>query len=299
MEKDILDNMELGPAIARLRGDASSPPTASVIIPVNVQADVENVMRPLADITRYAGVHSIEIVLVLNNFPASAPPPSIERFRSLGISVVAVPDVREPGKRVALAARVVGAGHAGSECTIHFDADCRIPDATALLDWYIGQHRAGAPAAYTHVGFYEVRDELAIHARIVAHHLVRGLKRSMLGIPTIRGSNFMVDRSTLLQLDDEGYLAADFNIGPTFRQRAGKIAYSGRRSLVVLTSGRYIESGWGQLVRYLLYRLDYNLKMLPVRRDRANPDWRQALKKSYPIFADERAVGHTEPGETT
>jgi hypothetical protein len=282
-----MDQAELHHAIARLRGDPAAPPAGAIIVPVNAQADLGTVLRLLGDLGRYRGSNTFEIILVINNYPPTQPPPAIEQFRALGATVVAVPDVRQPGKRVAIAARIRGAEQAAVACTLHFDADCRIPDATALLDWYVAAHRAGARAAYTPVGFFDVRREAAIRARIAAHHMVRWVKRALLRIPTIRGSNFAIDRDTLLRLNAEGYLAADFNIGPAVKAHGGPVVYSGRREHAVLTSGRYIESGWGALGRYLIYRLKYNITMLPVRRNVKNPDWKQALQKPYRIYSDD------------
>jgi hypothetical protein len=62
-------------------------------------------------------------------------------------------------------------------------------------------------------------------------------------------------------------LADELNVGPTLKSYGRKIAYSGARELVVLTSGRKIETGWMDLYRYLLWRLQYNWRMLPVGKD--------------------------------
>ena len=38
-----------------------------------------------------------------------------------------------------------------------FDADCRIPNPTALFDWYAKQFERGARVAYTRVDYYDLR----------------------------------------------------------------------------------------------------------------------------------------------
>lgn len=279
----------------RLRGVPDLAPTGSVIIPVNAQADLERVLTTVDDLLAYRGRHSFELLLMVNNYPASEPAPSAA-LEAAGLRVVCRPNVRVPGIRVAVAARVCGAREAASRLTIHIDADCRVPDATALLNWYVAQFAVGARAAYTPVGFCDLSDDLSTRARIAAHHGSRWLKRRVLGIPTIRGSNFAVDRDLFVELFDAGYLPADFSLGPALRKRGERVAYSGDQRLAVLTSGRYFERGWGELARYLVYRLRYNLAMLRVRAGAGNPDDLQAnTNRAYQIHRDD-ALGHNAEG---
>ncbi|HLB49839.1 MAG TPA: glycosyltransferase [Anaerolineales bacterium] len=260
-----LDLNGLREQVVRLGGHTGRPPDASIVIPVNAQGDLENVLHILVDITRYTGTHSLEIILVINNYPPEAPPSEVETYRSLGLKVVSIPNVRRPGEAVGFTARLHGVQAAASEMAILFDADCRLPHPTALIDWYVHQFKAGAQAAYTHVDYYNLRGHWSIRARILIHHLARWIKRFVLRIPTTRGSNYAVHRSLMLDLYDKGILADELNVGPAFKSVGGRVAYSGSKELIVLTSGRMFTGGWRKMLRYLRYRLLYNLRVLPVR----------------------------------
>lgn len=281
-------------AMRRLRGEPSHRPDGSIIIPVNAQADLERVWMVINDLLGYHGRHTFEIIVMVNNYPPDDPPP-LAAFHDVGVGVVSQPDVRLPGIRVAVTARVHGARAAAAPLTIHIDADCRVPDPTALLDWYVDQFAAGARAAYTPVHFCDLHDDAATQARVAIHHLTRWFKRQVMGIPTIRGSNFAIDRDLFIELFDAGYLPADFSIGPVLRARRTPVVYSGAPRLAVLTSGRYFERGWGELARYLIYRLRYNLQMLRVRAGMSNPDDRQAnTDRPYHIYRARNADTHDQ-----
>jgi hypothetical protein len=251
--------------LARLRGDTASPPDASVVVPVNAQADLETVLGVVGQVAGYHGERSFEVVLVINNYPPGGPPPEIEAYAGAGLRVVAVPSVWREGEAVCLTARVPGARAAFSERVILFDADCRILNPTRVLDWYVEQFERGAQAAYTHVGYYDLRPLWSVRTRIAAHHLARWAKRVILRIPTTRGSNYAVDRSVFLRLYEQGLLVDDLNVGPAVKAAGGRVAYSRARSLRVLTSGRKFRGGWRKLARYLRYRLLYNVRVLQVR----------------------------------
>lgn len=251
--------------LARLRGDTASPPDASVVVPVNAQADLETVLGVVGKVAGYHGERSFEVVLVINNYPPGKPPPEIEAYAGAGMRVVAVPSVWREGEAVCLTARVPGARAAFSERVILFDADCLILNPTRVLDWYVEQFERGAQAAYTHVGYYDLRPLWSVRTRIAAHHLARWAKRVILRIPTTRGSNYAVDRSVFLRLYEQGLLVDDLNVGPAVKAAGGRVAYSRARSLRVLTSGRKFRGGWRKLVRYLRYRLLYNVRVLQVR----------------------------------
>jgi hypothetical protein len=251
--------------LARLRGDTASPPDASVVVPVNAQADLETVLGVVGKVAGYHGERSFEVVLVINNYPPGEPPPEIEAYAGAGMRVVAVPSVWREGEAVCLTARVPGARAAFSERVILFDADCLILNPTRVLDWYVEQFERGAQAAYTHVGYYDLRPLWSVRTRIAAHHLARWAKRVILRIPTTRGSNYAVDRSVFLRLYERGLLVDDLNVGPAVKAAGGRVAYSRARSLRVLTSGRKFRGGWRKLARYLRYRLLYNVRVLQVR----------------------------------
>jgi hypothetical protein len=248
--------------LRRLRGDPAAVPDASVVIPVNAQEDLENVLGILGDVARYEGAATLEIVLVINNYPADEPPREIGSYARAGVRTVGVPNVRRPGEVVSFTARVPGARAANSEITIYFDADCRIPNASALLTWYVDELKRGTQAAYSRVGYYDLRSLWSVRARIAVHHAARWIKRVLLRIPTVRGSNYAVDRLLFLRLYDEGKLIDDLNVGLAVKASGASIQYSGDRDLRVLTSGRRFQGGWLKLARYLFYRLRYNLRMI-------------------------------------
>jgi hypothetical protein len=196
--------------------------------------------------------------------------------------VLAVPDAWRAGEAVCFTARIPGVRAAASDRVILFDADSRVPNPTAVLDWYVEQFARGAAAAYTHVGHYDVRPMWSVRARVASHHLARWVKRVVLRIPTTRGSNYGVDRTVLLPLYDRGLLADDLNVGPTVKAAGRRVAYSGSRDVRVLTSGRKFSGGWRRLARYLRYRLLYNVRLIRRREDstgkRANPYHRRPLR---------------------
>jgi len=203
----------------------------------------------------------------VNNYDKDAVPAEIELFRSMGIVVAATPSVRRPDEMVCFSARMTGVNAARTDYVLSFDADCRIPDATALIDWYINRLHEGVGVAYTHVGYFDLKRDPSVFARIAAHHGARWVKREVLNIPTTRGGNYAVNRTKILQYYNRRMLSDELNVGPTFRADGQRVAYSGKRQLVVLTSGRVFSGGWRKLGRYLLYRLRYNRKMLPVGQD--------------------------------
>ena len=279
VEAGVLERLR--PDLARLRGDANSPPDGSIVVPVNAQADLRGVLGVVRQAVSYRGARSFEVVLVINNYEPAEPPPEIEAYAEAGMRVVAVPSVWREGEAVCLTARVPGARAASSERLILFDADCRIPEPSLLLDWYVQQFERGAQAAYTRVGYYELRPLWSVRARIAAHHLARWIKRALLRIPTTRGSNYAVDRSVFLRLYEEGRLVDDLNVGPAVKAAGGRVAYSGRRALRVLTSGRKFRGGWWKLARYLRYRFLYNVRILRARagdRKRADPYHHRPLR---------------------
>jgi glycosyltransferase involved in cell wall biosynthesis len=252
----------------RIRGSMELDPEASVVIPVNAQGDLEKVLSILTDLSSYTGKNPVEIILVINNYAPNEPPPEAEAYRELGIKIISISNAHLPGVVAPLSARMCGVEATVSDVVILFDADCRIPFATDLIDWYIRQFELGAKLAYTHVDYYELDDHWSIQFRIRVHHLARWVKRIPLRIPTTRGSNYTVDRQMMLALFAGGYIADDMNVGRTFKSKGAKIVYSSAPNLNVLTSGRMFSAkGLYQLYRYFKYRLRYNLRTLPVRRD--------------------------------
>jgi len=260
--------------LTRIRGSLERLPEASIVIPVNAQGDLRAALKPLHELTQYVGKYAIEIILVINNFPADNPPAEIEQFQEIGARVVAAASARRPGEVVIISARALGVQAASANITIHFDADCRIPDVNALLDWYIQSLNSGAQLAYSHVGFYDFQDISSVRAKIAIHHLLRWLKRNFLGVPTTRGSNYAIDRFLFLQLYEAGKLSVDLQIGPAAKLAGARIVYSSHPNLTVYTSGRKFRGGWTRLFRMLRYRFGYNLKAIPTQqRDVTRTSW--------------------------
>jgi glycosyltransferase involved in cell wall biosynthesis len=243
---------------------------ASIVIPVNAQGDISNAVRLLKDIQQYDGSYAFEVICVLNNY-TEYPAGAVERMERESARVVTVPDVRQFGKAPAICARAIGMRYAQSDVIISFDADCRIPDVNALLNWYVHRFEEGYVAAYTHVDYYGTDNASVIKARIFAHHTSRWVKRNILNIPTTRGSNYAVRRDLFLRLWDMGYIADELHVGLTM-DKVGEVAYSNFKAHVVLTSGRVFnkEKSWLHLAWYLIYRLRYNLKALRIKPDIAD-----------------------------
>jgi Glycosyltransferase like family 2 len=275
------DRLErLGAELERMRGDRALPPDASIAIPVNAQADLQNVLVVLSDIARYRGKRAFEVVLVINNYPEDDPPEEIATYAAAGMRVVSVPNVWRAGEAVCLSARVPGIRAAEAERILLFDADCRIPEPTVLLDWYVDQFASGAKVAYTRVGHYDLRPLWSVRARMAAHHGARWIKRVLLRIPTTRGSNYGVDRTAFLRAYEGGLLADDLNVGPAVKAAGGRIVYAGSPRLQVLTSGRKFRGGWRRLARYLRYRLLYNVRVLRTQaQERAKSSYHQRPRR--------------------
>ena len=248
--------------VARLRGNPSVQPGAAIIVPVNAQKDLENFYSLLEDLVKYHGNYSCEVIPIINNYPAGDPPPDIEYLSRLGLRVISIPDVRKTGETVSFSARVPGVQAACMENTIHFDADCRIPNITPLLDYYIEQLNAGNMLVYTPVDFFDLPGELVIRIRVAMHHLARSLKRNILKIPTPRGSNYAVNRALFLQLYETGRLRDDIQLGPNIKAMGCKHQYGAAREMTVLTSGRKIRKSWLRIFRYIYRRLLFNLRYI-------------------------------------
>jgi hypothetical protein len=264
MEKS--DELAIKEHLLRLRGEPALPPEASVVIPVNAQNDLLNVLHLVKDISAYQGKHRLEIILVINNYPPDLPPEEIGKYRALGLCVLAFPRIDGRGS-ISLFARIRGVSIASSECTIHFDADCHLPDATHLIDWYIRQFDRGFQLAYTYVGYYNIPASLAMKTRMIVHRIFRWFKRIVLGIPVCRGSNYAILHSLMLKLDDQGLLDYEEKVGMTIKSIGGKIAYSGDNSHTVLTSGRNFRGDWKELFEYIAWRIGYYRRLAPFRSD--------------------------------
>jgi Glycosyltransferase like family 2 len=242
-----------------------SAPSLSIIIPMNAQADIDNALILLGDLSSYRGPAVVETIVVANNFEPDAPPSRLAELEAAGARVLRIPEVVvRPGEVISFAARIPGTREAQSAATAHFDADVRVPHAAELIAWYIDRLREGVDLAYTSVGHFELPSAASVRTSIAIHHTSRWVKRVVLRVPTARGSNYAIRRELLLDAYERGMLADDLNVGPVIRKLGGRIAYNGDRRLRVLTSGRVYRAGWGKLLRYYGYRLRYNLRVLPV-----------------------------------
>jgi hypothetical protein len=281
---EIDNSFQLSDVFTKLRGQTNLKPNASIIIPVNALFDLQKVQNTLLDISNYKGPHLIEVILVINNYTVDSPPPIIEEFKSNGIKVQAVPQIlsekeintltqRLYGPNVKRSskltsarsfrifkARILGSRLASSEILIHFDADCRIPDITSLLNWYVEKLQSGANLAYSHVDYYELPSGLATKIYLKIHHIFRWAKRTILGIPTSRGSNYALLRKPFIELFEHNNLNADNKVGPSFKKRGWKISYNRNPEFVVFTSGRDFIKNWRSLWEYGVWRINYYWK---------------------------------------
>lgn len=234
----------------------------SVVVPVNAQGDIPAALELLGDLGRYGGPHRLEKLFVINNFPPGKPPPEMRDLEDRGARVVAVPSLKRTGYTVIINARAHGVKAAGNELLVLFDADCRLPRPTDIINWYVRVLAAGADAAYTSVGHHELWPGVTVRIRVYLHHAGRWIKRVLFGVPTMRGSNYAVRRSVFLQHFDRGAIVHDINVGPVFKASGGRIAYSRAPELRVLTSGRFLRPGWMRLMRFIPKRIRANLRIV-------------------------------------
>lgn len=257
--------------ITHMRGDPSLAPDVSIVIPVNAQKDLVPLQRVLSDLAHYPGSRRMEMILVINNYPEQEPPAEIGTYRQAGLQVIGIPRIHHQGG-VAMAARIPGVRQAQSQAVLLFDADCRIPNPGALLDWYAGRLEEGYDLAYTHVDYTDLPPGISVRARMWVHHASRWIKRQMLHIPTSRGSNYAMRRDLMLDLFEQGRIPYDIHVGPVVKSIGGRIAYSGAKELLVLTSGRFFDPGWKVLIAYLVWRTGYYLRILRIRPKKAAQD---------------------------
>lgn len=248
--------------VNRLRGNPQLKPSASIIIPVNACADLGNLQWLISDLVKYQGSHTFEIITVINNYQIENQPCEVEILSEIGMRVLNIPNVHQPGETVAFSARLPGVEAANSEITIQFDADCRIPNITPLLDFYVEKLNSGYMLAYAPVHFFDLPKGTTIPIRVSIHHTVRSIKRNLLKIPTPRGSSYAINRTILIRLYETRKLRDDIQIGPNIKALGGKCIYSDDWNLRVLTSGRKIRKGWWRMIRYVVRRLVFNIKFL-------------------------------------
>jgi len=115
---------------------------------------------------------------------------------------------------------------------------------------------------------------------MILYNTFRWFKRVVLRIPVSRGSNYAILRSLMLKLYDQGLLNYDIKVGTTIKSIGGKIAYSGDKSLAVLTSGRNFRGDWKELFEYIAWRMGYYRRLAPFRPD-ADYLKEDSLQKSH------------------
>src|SRR5947208_10798155 len=86
----------LSDELARLRGSPDAAPDASIVIPVNAQADLENVLDVVDEIARYRGQRTFELVIVINNYPPDEPPKQLETYAHAGMRTLGFPSLWRP-----------------------------------------------------------------------------------------------------------------------------------------------------------------------------------------------------------
>jgi len=274
--------------------EPSAAPDLSIIIPMNAQVDIDNALTLLGDLAAYRGPAVVETIIVANNFDEASPPVRLAELEAAGARLVRIPHVEvRPGEVISFAARIPGAREARTSGTAHFDADVRVPNAAPLIAWYADRMQAGFDLAYTGVGHFDLPSATSVRASIAIHHASRWVKRVVLRVPTARGSNYAIRREMLLDAYERGMLADDLNVGPVVKKLGGRIAYNGDRALRVLTSGRMYRGGWSKLVRYYVYRLRYNLRVLPVSQRAASRTGRIHKESRYDYD------GPSTPGESS
>jgi hypothetical protein len=234
----------------------------SVVVPVNAQRDVPGALELLGDLERYEGPYRAEVLFVLNNYPPGEPPTDAESLEARGARVIRVPSLARDGYTVIINARAHGVRAAASEHVILLDADCRVPQPTEVVNWYVGVLSAGADAAYTRVDHHGLLPGVTPRIRVYLHHAGRWIKRVAFRVPTMRGSNYAVRRSAFLRLFDRGAMVHDINVGPAFKASGARIAFSGAAELRVLTSARFLRPGWMRLIRFVPKRIVYNLRVI-------------------------------------
>lgn len=264
-------SIRLQDRVALMRGTPDLPPDASIVIPVNAQKDLAPLQRVLSDLARYSGGRRIEMILVINNYPADEPPVEVQVYQQAGIQVIGIPKIHHQGG-VAMAARIPGVRLARSQAVLLFDADIHIPNPGALIDWYIARLQEGFDLAYTHVDYTDLPPGISVKARMFVHHASRWFKRKILRIPTSRGSNYAMRRDLMLDLFEQGRIPYDIHVGPVVKSMGGRIAYSGSKELLVLTSGRFFDPGWKVLVAYLIWRTGYYFRILKMKPKKAAQD---------------------------
>lgn len=246
-----------------LRGELfDADPNASVIIPVRSRTQLTHSLALLSDLARYHGDYTLEFILVVDDFELI--PEESEYFRNIGVHLVFTePDGPErAGGTIDVRARGVRAARAG--ITLHFAPDVRIPDPSALIDWYIESLYSEYQLAYTWIDFENRPGRLSTRLSLVVLNVLRSLKRTLLGVPTTRGCNYAVTRSLFLELYETGQLSADINIGLAARLAEARSRYSKEPRLRVVLSTRKYSARTLLYPARILRSLNYNLRAVPV-----------------------------------
>lgn len=271
------DSVVLHDGARKLRAlTCQATPDLAIIVPVNARGDLSKTLDLLADIAHYEGRLRFQIILVVNNFdPDNPPEQAMKTYRNWGVQTLSSATLDgNTGVPPALRARMLALPMARTVNCVFFDADCRIPDATACFNWY---HQAlcesAVMLAYTKVDYYNwPSHRFAMRVWLHVHHLWRAFKRICLQVPTPRGSSYGINRDLKRQLFEDGYLADETGLGRVVKAFGHQSMYTGNDDCKVLTDGRMFENAQAHklFTRYAMRRLRINLVSMVVRPDAAN-----------------------------
>lgn len=269
---------ELRQRLPRLWSPPQADPNASVIVPVGSPAGLQQVFYLLADLACYEGFYSLECLLALPAGQDWPPAEKLELLEALGLRLVFIPaGVWEQG---ALAARAFAAQAARAGVLLHFASDTRLPDPTALLDWYVGSLSGSYQLAYSRVDFYGLPERAGVRLSLRLLDGLRLVKRRLLGVPTPRGSNYAITRALFLDLYEAGKLSDDTPVGLAARLAQARSRYSSDRRLRACVSAHKFNPRTLLSPARMLRRLRLNLRALPA-------GFRPGEWLNWKVFSDE------------
>jgi hypothetical protein len=284
----MLSDEELRRHMQRLRGTAEADPNASLIVPISARSGFSLIQGLIGDLARYRGSYTLEIILMVAASLAGSAPEEIEHLRGLGLQVIAAPEGGQNWEAVQLEARAQGVEAARAGITLHFSPDARLPDATALIDWYIQSLYSVYQLAYSQISYYGLPDGMNTRLSLALVDTFRKVKRVLLGVPTTRGSNYAINRHLFLKLYESGKLTVDLPVGLAVRLAEARSRYSSERRLqVYLSAHKYSPQSLLNLHR-ILRRLRYNLRAIPLTFH--SSEW-----ANWRVFTDELDKGDQFP----
>ncbi len=267
---------ELRRRLPRLWSPAQADPNASVIVPVGSPAELKQVFCLLSDLSHYRGSYSLECLLALPAGQPWLPPERLALLDSLGLRVV----FTSARGRGGLAARGCAAQAARAGILLHFAADTRLPDPTALVDWYVRSLFGKFQLAYSRVDFYGLPGSPGVRLSLFVLNGLRALKRRLLGVPTPRGSNYAITRSLFLDLYEAGTLSEEHPVGLAARLAQARSRYAADRRLRAYIPAHKFSPRTLLSPARILRRLRANLRALPA-------GFRPGEWMNWKVFTDE------------